>query len=231
MAGRAADKDTPRSGVARRSQAKQSSAAAGAAGARRAEILATAARVFAVKGFANSTVRDIGDDCGILSGSLYYYFASKDAMLLEILENAMEGLLAEYSAVRDGPSDAESKLVRLFEVALRFIVGQPHAALILQSEFHRIKQLDTFAPALARYNEIKLVWRTILEQGVAEDLLRADVELDLAYRVLMGAVLSTVHWFDPRGRYSIETVAKNYSAILIDGLARQPKPSVRPGRR
>jgi AcrR family transcriptional regulator len=208
-----------RSGTAKRPTNRKSKDTGGAQNERRTKILNAAAKVFAEKGFENATVRDIGDECGMVSGGLYYHFPSKDAMLHEILMGTMDRLLEEYSAVRDDEGDAETRLSRLFEVALQFIVDQPSAAHILQNEFERFKHLESFKPIYKRYSEIRKVWREVLEHGVSQGLLRGDVDLDLAYRVLMGAVLSTVHWFEPTGRYSIATIAKTHSAILIGGMA------------
>jgi AcrR family transcriptional regulator len=52
---------------------------------RREELLAIAAELFAQRGFKNTTVRDIADAAGILSGSLYHHFDSKESMVDEIL--------------------------------------------------------------------------------------------------------------------------------------------------
>ncbi len=55
-------------------------------GSRRAELLGIAARLFAERGFKNTTVRDIADAAGILSGSLYHHFDSKESMVDELLD-------------------------------------------------------------------------------------------------------------------------------------------------
>ena len=52
---------------------------------RRNELLEIATRVFAEKGIASATVRDIAQEAGILSGSLYHHFASKEEMVKEIV--------------------------------------------------------------------------------------------------------------------------------------------------
>ena len=52
---------------------------------RRSELLLIAAELFATKGFKNTTVRDIAEASGILSGSLYHHFDSKESMVDEIL--------------------------------------------------------------------------------------------------------------------------------------------------
>ncbi|NLA37272.1 MAG: helix-turn-helix transcriptional regulator, partial [Actinobacteria bacterium] len=52
---------------------------------RRDELLGLAATMFAERGLRATTVRDIADSAGILSGSLYHHFASKEAMVDEVL--------------------------------------------------------------------------------------------------------------------------------------------------
>lgn len=203
-----------------RSQRRQNSGDGGDS-TRRNEILATAARVIAEKGFASTTVRDIGDECGILSGSLYYHFSSKDAMLLEILEPTMDKLLAEYLAVKESTADARTRWKRLFEVALTFVASETDAAMILQNEFQRIKHLKPFKSLLTRYDEIReTVWQDVLEQGARDGLIRPDFDLDVAYRIIMGALLSSVYWLRSSGHYPVEEIAEMYTVLLIDGLSK-----------
>ena len=54
-------------------------------GDRRQAILACAAELFATRGVAATTVRQIADEVGILSGSLYHHFESKEAIVDEII--------------------------------------------------------------------------------------------------------------------------------------------------
>ena len=54
-------------------------------GARRTEILETAARLFASSGMRTS-LKQIADACGILPGSLYHHFDSKEAIVVELIE-------------------------------------------------------------------------------------------------------------------------------------------------
>jgi len=49
------------------------------------QILAVAAGLFARKGVAAATVREIADEVGILSGSLYHHFGSKEAIIIELV--------------------------------------------------------------------------------------------------------------------------------------------------
>lgn len=179
-----------------------------------------ASQVFADQGYTSTSVRDIGAECGILSGSLYHHFSSKDAMLLEILEHSMDDLLVKYLDVKKSTDDSRARLRNLFEVALSFVAYEPNVARILQNEFQRLRHIDTFQPLLNRYNEIrKLVWRDVFDQSVEEGLFRADFDLEMAYRIVMGSVLSAVYWLRPDGEYSVGEIADQYTIILIDGLS------------
>ena len=66
---------------------------------RREELLAIAAELFAQRGFKNTTVRDIADAAGILSGSLYHHFDSKESMVDEILDTFQTDLFRRYDEV------------------------------------------------------------------------------------------------------------------------------------
>ena len=63
---------------------------------RRDEILAIAAELFAERGFAATTVREIADSAGILSGSLYHHFDSKESMVEELLRTFLEDITLAY---------------------------------------------------------------------------------------------------------------------------------------
>src|SRR3954466_11033132 len=66
---------------------------------RRSELLGIAAGLFAERGFRNTTVRDIADAAGILSGSLYHHFDSKEAMVDELLDTFQQQLFTTYDDI------------------------------------------------------------------------------------------------------------------------------------
>ena len=72
---------------------------------RREQILDRAATLFASRGFHGVSVDDVGAACGICGPALYRHFASKDAMLAEMLEDISEQLLGEARARRSTSED------------------------------------------------------------------------------------------------------------------------------
>ncbi len=85
-----------------------------AAPSRREQIVATAAELFAARGFHGVSVSELGAACGITGPALYKHFASKDAVLAEMLISISEQLLAvgrERVRAADVPDEALSALV------------------------------------------------------------------------------------------------------------------------
>ncbi len=66
---------------------------------RRDELLVLAAAMFAERGLKATTVRDIADSAGILSGSLYHHFKSKEQMVEEVTRDFLDWLFSRYEEI------------------------------------------------------------------------------------------------------------------------------------
>ena len=99
---------------------------------RRLEILQLAGEIFADRGIANTTVRDIGAKVGILSGSLYYHFRSKDDMVLELLDRELRDMTQRMNAAIKGrePLDALRASIR---AAVQHAFDKPTVVRILRN--------------------------------------------------------------------------------------------------
>jgi len=96
---------------------------------RREQILATAAELFAARGFHGVSVADLGAACGISGPALYKHFPSKQAMLAEMLVSISERLLAVGRARVAGASDPADAVRALVDWHLEFALG--HRPLIV----------------------------------------------------------------------------------------------------
>jgi AcrR family transcriptional regulator len=187
---------------------------------RRDELVAVAARVFAEKGYANATIRDIGAAAGIIPGSLYYHFDSKEALLEAIVAPVYDDLLVEYERVAARLDDPRRALEQLVEVGLRFVIEQQHVARILQNDYAYLRTIDRFAFIRERSNEIRRIWHDVLTACHEAGVVAEDVDWADCYRYLMGTIQSTARWFDPRGRVSASEAVPAITAMLLDGIAR-----------
>ncbi|APA95353.1 HTH-type transcriptional repressor KstR2 [Nocardia seriolae] len=186
--------------------------------ARRNELLGLAANLFAERGLRATTVRDIADAAGILSGSLYHHFDSKEAMVDEILRGFLDDLFGRYREIVSAGVSArdtlEALVVASYESFDRF-----HAAVaIYQAEAKRLSGTPRF-DYIAEYNkEFRELWHQVLANGVADGSFRPEMDIALAYRFLRDTVWVSVRWYQPGGRITVDNLAKQYLTIVLDGL-------------
>jgi AcrR family transcriptional regulator len=95
---------------------------------RRAQILDTAAKVFAGFGFAGTQVQVFADRLGVGNGTVYRYFPTKEILFLAAVERGLEELTAEMDAVMTEPLEPLDTLRRLVRVYLGFFHRRPEMA-------------------------------------------------------------------------------------------------------
>jgi AcrR family transcriptional regulator len=186
---------------------------------RRAELLALAARMFAERGFLATTVRDIADAAGILSGSLYHHFDSKESMVDELLSTFQEELFGHYDEILASGDDARTKLERAVRVSFAAIDEHPHEVAIFQNDAAHLGQFERFGYLADRNEQSRQVWVTLLDEGVRTGVLRADLDVTLTYRFIRDTVWVAVRWYRPGGGLSHADVADQYVRILLDGIS------------
>ena len=186
---------------------------------RREEILALAAKIFADKGYASTTVREIADAAGILSGSLYHHFASKEAMLDEIMHGFLDHIVEQYRATVDAGGDPIDVLRALIREAFSSLGGNPAALAVMINEFNFLVQFPRFAYLREGAEETERLWTGVIEEGMRTGVFRSDIDARMIYRFMRDTIWISVRWYRPDGKYSPEEIADFYVAMLLDGLA------------
>lgn len=171
--------------------------------------------MFAEKGFSSATVRDIADDAGTLSGSLYYYFDSKEAIVEEVLVVYLDTMIAGYREAIDKAETPVDALKGLIELALYGVVRNREEVKILQNDWHYVVEM---AGIVERQRDVERAWLETIQAGIDAGAISADHDARMVYRAAMGMILAVVRWFDPRGESSIEDVIESHTAILLNGI-------------
>ncbi|MGP3940133.1 TetR/AcrR family transcriptional regulator [Streptomyces sp. 6N106] len=189
--------------------------------ARRAELLAVAADVFAEQGYSATTVRQIADAAGMLAGSLYYHFDSKESMLDEILSGFLDELWAGYDAVLEADLAPRATIEALVTESFREIDRHRAAVAIYQKESRQLSTQPRFAYLAAAQEKFEKAWLGTLERGVAAHAFRADLDARLTYRFVRDTVWVAASWYRPGGQHSPEEIARQYLSMVLDGIAVQ----------
>lgn len=186
---------------------------------RRAELLDIAAGLFTSRGVRATTVRDIADAAGILSGSLYHHFDSKESMVDEILRGFLDELFGRYREIVTAGLDSRATLEALVTTSYESIDKSHAAVAIYQDEAKRLAESPRFAYITELNTEFRDLWIGVLERGIAEGTFRPDLDVELAFRFLRDTVWVAVRWYQPGGPLTVDKVAQQYLSIVLDGLA------------
>ncbi|SFX03267.1 TetR/AcrR family transcriptional regulator [Streptomyces atratus] len=186
---------------------------------RRRELLATAAEVFAAQGYNATTVRKIADAAGMLAGSLYYHFDSKESMIDEILSTFLTELWEGYDTVLAAQLAPRQTIEALVTESFREIDRHRAAVAIYQKEARHLAAQPRFQYLADSQQKFEKAWLGTLERGVADHSFRADLDIRLTYRFVRDTVWVAASWYRPGGLHSPEEIARQYLSMVLDGIA------------
>ncbi|HEU5149710.1 MAG TPA: TetR/AcrR family transcriptional regulator [Iamia sp.] len=189
---------------------------------RRDEILGVAAELFAEKGFEGTTVRDIADTAGILSGSLYHHFRSKEQIMEEIFAAYFDEAEARWAAVLASEADPAEQFRAMLRELLLAVDRHPGAARILTNEWARLRGIGNLE---TRWKDLEHQSRSMIDAAVAAGSFRSDIEPFYLYSVGMDVVRGFTGWYRRDSRVDIEAVAEAYVSLVFDGLTGPDRPA------
>lgn len=184
----------------------------------RDEILDAAAQVFRQKGFHGASMADIADSVKLQKASLYHHVASKQDILLELLERALGVLTDTIAGIANRPDPADRKLRLMIHAYLQALAEYPDLSGVLLFE-HRSLDKKSHARHVPHRDRFEGLWRDVFDRGVREKIFDCP-DTGLAVRALMGALNWTLTWYRPDGPSSIEKIADQYADLFLNGLLR-----------
>ena len=181
-------------------------------------MLDEAARAFASRGFAAASVREIVGPIGMLPGSLYCHFPTKEALLLAVYQAGVERISAAVDAA----------VTPLVEPWARLEAGciAHLASLLDQTDYSqvviRVRPSDAPAVAdelIALRDRYETRWTTLIAAlPLDRSVSRTDLRL-----FLMGALNWSQTWYREGGGSSPAKIARRFVGLLKSGLAEKMK--------
>ena len=186
---------------------------------RRDELLELAAAMFAERGLRATTVRDIADSAGILSGSLYHHFSSMEEMVDEVLRTFLTWLFDRYQHIVDTEPNPLARLKGLFMASFDAIEHRHAEVVIYQDEAKRLSSQPRFSYVEELNQRHRAMWVDVLNEGIAQGYFQSGMDVDLVYRFIRDTTWVSVRWYQPGGPLTAEQVGKQYLAIVLGGIA------------
>lgn len=151
-----------------------------AEGERRVRILQVATNLFARRGFAAVSLRDIAAAVGVTKAALYYHFPSKDELYWEVLRDLMDRMAAVIQDEARSSRPTDEKIRRLTEVAvLRLPAGAGDLETMVHDAHEHLTPAQT-AEVDQAHQAMFAALEDLMREGIARGELRGDPRL-LAY--------------------------------------------------
>jgi len=185
-------------------------AADGRAAIRRRQVLTVASELFAKKGFEATSIRDIATAAGMMSGSLYYHFASKEDLYIAVQDASISKIFNAVSGAIAGIADPWERL----EAA-----AVAHAEAMLDRSGFRVLVTPLFPPGLDAAVRDQLVaqrdrFERMMDMVIADLPLPAYIDRRIFRRHYLGAINWIPVWCDPDGPIAPADIVRQFIRTL-----------------
>src|ERR1700741_4321705 len=186
----------------------------------RSRILDAAAHVLSVKGYAGTRLSDVADYAELQAPAIYYYFASREDLIEEVMYAGIADMRKHLQGVLDafGPEDSPmDKILAAVEAHLRHELELSDYA---SASIRNAGQIPERLRARQRKEEAAYgrIWRRLFDEAQAKGQLRSDLDARHAQLLVIGALNWAAEWFDPR-RSSLDTIVSNAQVLVRNCLS------------
>ncbi len=182
----------------------------------REDILDAAAQVIRKKGFHGASMSDIADAVNLQKASLYHHVASKQEILLALLDRALVMLTEHISKIASQNIPADQKLRQMIRSYLSALADNADLTAVLLFE-HRSLDKKTHARHVPQRDKFEGLWRDVFNEGMSAKIFDCK-DAGMAVRALMGVMNWTLTWYRPDGGKSIDDIADGYADLFFHGL-------------
>lgn len=189
----------------------------------RDKIRASAVQLFAEMGYHAAPLRDIASLAGIQAASIYYYYPSKQALLVEIMDTYMRQLNTNIERILAQPSSILARLHEVVASHIRLHTTYKAEFFIIDTEMRALEG-ENREQILALRDQYEHSLQRLLQEGMDQGILRqSDVKITSYAVISMCTTVSS--WFHSPGRLTVQQVIDIYSQIITKGLLAPTDPS------
>jgi len=174
-----------------------------------------ALNLFAERGYAAVSMRQIASKVGLQVGALYNYFPDKQTILSELLIHHMENLLQTWHSQK--LPEKPDKLLEFFvDFHIEYHLNRPEEVFIAYMELRNLSP-DNFKKIEKLRNKYELILSKILSDGVNKNLFICE-ETKIASLAIIGMLKEVNTWYKKDGRISVPEIKNIYQQIVLKAV-------------
>ena len=174
-----------------------------------------ALNLFAERGYAAVSMRQIASKVGLQVGALYNYFPDKQTILSELLINHMENLLKTWNKQKL-PKKSDKLLEFFVDFHIEFHLNRPEEVFIAYMELRNLNP-DNFQKIEKLRNKYEHILSQILTAGVKNNLFSCK-ETKVTSLAIIGMLKEVNTWYKKGGKISVPEVKRIYQEIVLKAV-------------
>lgn len=183
----------------------------------KARARALGAKLFAEKGYGETTTRQLAAAMNVTNGTFYYYFDSKEDLLFEISTEALDEITTAVKRALAGVVDPEERVKALIAAHMRVILGSPDShKTSLELNWRALAQAKRDQVVAAR-GDYEALLRTEIEKAQAAGVLRDNTSAGLLTLLLLNMMNWTIFWYRPDGELSADALLSHMQELFLEG--------------
>jgi AcrR family transcriptional regulator len=181
---------------------------------RRQALIDAAAKLFAERGYEQTSIGDLSDATGLAAGGIYHYTSSKEGLLIAICDELLDPLLEQARAIAATDAPPDQHLRELLRAWLLHIESHIPHMLVFTQERHTIEREPRWRAVRRKRKAFEKILDGVLVRGEADGSMAFE-DRGLALLALLGMVNYSPQWLRPGGRRSAEEIADVWCNLFV----------------
>jgi AcrR family transcriptional regulator len=186
---------------------------------KRQVILDEAAKLFKLKGFGGTSMRDLAGEVGMEAASMYNHIKSKDEILEHICFHVSDTYIAQLAEVEQMEASNGDKLKELLRLHIHLMIEDGAAVSVANNDWKYLTntKLEQFKGARKQYEK---GFAALIESGIANGEFQ-PVNASVALFTILSAVRWVELWYRPGRGVTVQELEHDIMTILLNGLAKK----------
>jgi AcrR family transcriptional regulator len=183
----------------------------------KADVVATAGRMFAEKGYHGTSMRDLGKELGLLGSSLYSHIDSKEDLLVEVVDEGARLFLDAADKAMTVDGTAGERLAALIAGHVDVVLDHQD---VVRTYLNEARMLDEGhrSRVVESRDAYEMMFRSVIGDGVDSGEFRADVDPKIAAIFILSILNALERWYRPDGDLNRDRIVEAISTSAIASL-------------
>jgi len=189
--------------------------------------------LFYKKGYFATSISDIARAAGIQKSSIYYHYATKEDILLDILRSTLADLIVTIERVLETTAGSENRMRQAILAHTLFHLDRQKEVIISDSELRGLRA-ENYKDIIKMRDEYEHRFQALIKDGMSDHIFQNGDFKIISYAVITMCT-APCWWYRPHGRLDKQAIAGIYTDFIMAGLTGNQRStgakSTRKGRR